>query len=313
MPEWKQEIRQRLAGLKLEPPREAEITEELSQHLEDRYRELIASGVSDDQAFRVVLAELNDTPLLANELHRVERLVRQEPVVLGSNRRSNMLGGVWQDLRYAVRVLLKHKGFTAVAVLSLALGIGANTAIFSLIDALLLKSLPVKNPQQLVFFSIVRPGGTDVTFSYPLVERFKEANHSFAGIIAYWPGEKLRMSVVEPGASSEIEPVQAEQVSGNYFSLLGVNAAAGRTLTESDEQASDPQPVAVLSYDFWQRRFGADSRIIGGKSRLAARDGAATARGEHGASAGGDGRDPSSATRRDACRTSRPTDADRAE
>src|SRR3989442_12430716 len=91
MPEWKQEIRQGLAGLKLEPPREAEITEELSQHLEDRYRELIASGVSDDQAFRVVLAELNDTPLLANELHRVERLVRQEPVVLGSNRRSNML------------------------------------------------------------------------------------------------------------------------------------------------------------------------------------------------------------------------------
>src|SRR6266849_4571966 len=95
---------------------------------------------------------------------------------------------MFQDLRYGARMLVKHKGFTTVAVLSLALGIGANTAIFSLIDALLLKSLPVKDPQQLVLFSVVRPGGTDVAFSYPLIERFNQAKNSFAGIIAFSAG-----------------------------------------------------------------------------------------------------------------------------
>jgi len=170
---------------------------------------------------------------------------------------------IFQDLRYSVRMLLKHKGFTTVAVLSLALGIGANTAIFTLIDALMLKSLPVRDPQQLVFFSIARPGGTDVTFSYPLIERFKQAKDSFAGIIAFSAGPKLRMSVAEPGASGQPEPVQADQVSGDYFSVLGVNAVAGRTLTEDDDQASDPQPVAVISYDFWQRRFGKDPDVVG--------------------------------------------------
>ena len=170
---------------------------------------------------------------------------------------------IFQDLRYSVRMLLKHKGFTTVAVLSLALGIGANTAIFTLIDALMLKSLPVRDPLQLVFFSIARPGGTDVTFSYPLIERFKQAKDSFAGIIAFSAGPKLRMSVAEPGASGQPEPVQADQVSGDYFSVLGVNAVAGRTLTEDDDQASDPQPVAVISYDFWQRRFGKDPDVVG--------------------------------------------------
>ncbi len=109
------------------------------------------------------------------------------------------------DLRYAVRMLLKNPGFTTVVVLTLALGIGANTAIFSLVYAMLLKSLPVKDPQQLVIFSIGRPGHSQDTFNYPLIARFKEANHSFAGIFASNNGERMRMSVVEPGASSEIE------------------------------------------------------------------------------------------------------------
>jgi putative ABC transport system permease protein len=172
---------------------------------------------------------------------------------------------IFQDLRYGVRMLLKHKGFTAVAVLSLSLGIGANTAIFSLIDVLLLKSLPVKDPQQLVVFSIVRPGGNDVTFSYPLFDRFNQANHSFAGIVASNGGDKMQMSVADPGAGGQLEPVQAEQVSGNYFSVLGVNAVAGRTLTEEDDRASDPQPVVVISYDFWRSRFGLDPGVLGRK------------------------------------------------
>src|SRR5262249_46508918 len=132
----------------------------------------------------------------------------------------------------------------------------------------LLKSLPVKDPQQLVFFSIARQGGTDVAFSYPMIERFQQANHSFAGIIASSAGDKLRMSVVEPGAGAEIEPAQAEQGAGSYFSMLGVNAVVGRTLTEDDDRAPDPQPVAVISCDFWRRRFGSDPGVVGRKITL---------------------------------------------
>src|SRR6266571_4286151 len=103
MPDWKEEIRGRLAPLKLEPTREAEIVEELAQHLEDHYRELLGGGATDDQASRLALAELS--PLLAKELLRVEQAVTQEPIVLGSNRRSTILEGVWQDLRFSMRML----------------------------------------------------------------------------------------------------------------------------------------------------------------------------------------------------------------
>src|ERR1700730_4589278 len=99
MREWKQEIRQRLAELKLEPTREAEIVEELAQHLEDRYKELLASGAAPDECSRAAIAELSESELLARELRRVERTVTREPVVLGT-RRKNMIGDLWHDLRY---------------------------------------------------------------------------------------------------------------------------------------------------------------------------------------------------------------------
>src|SRR5262245_50728721 len=100
MPEWKREITERLAALRLEPAREAEIVEEISQHLEDRYAELFASGARPEEASRVALAELSDGELLALELRRVEKQVAPEPITLGTNRKRNMLTGLWQDLRY---------------------------------------------------------------------------------------------------------------------------------------------------------------------------------------------------------------------
>src|SRR4051812_47023838 len=148
MPEWRDEIRQRLAELKLEPTREAEIIEELAQHLDDRHAELRAGGATEDEADRMVLAELRGGHLLAQELGSVVPTIKSSPVVLGAGRK-NMLKDFGQDLRYGVRMLRKSPGFTLVAVLSLTLGIGANTAIFQLLNTVVIGSLPVANPREI--------------------------------------------------------------------------------------------------------------------------------------------------------------------
>jgi putative ABC transport system permease protein len=150
MPDWKEEITRRLASLKLAPAREAEIVEEVAQHLEDRYQELVGGGAREDEARRVALEELSEEDLLARGLRRVEQEATQEPAVPGGEGRNNFLASIWQDIRYGLRLLRRNPGFTAVAVITLSLGIGANTAIFSLIDAVLLKTLPVARPEQLV-------------------------------------------------------------------------------------------------------------------------------------------------------------------
>jgi len=266
MPDWKQEIRRRLAKLKLSPMREAAIIEELSQHLDDRYEDLLASGVDESEAYRLTLRELQDSELLTNELRHLERRVPQEPIIIGTNKRSHMLADLWQDLRYAARMLWKNPGFTLITVLTLALGIGANTAIFSLINTALLKTLPVKDPRQLVFFTVVNPDGAGIRFNYPLIEQFAQNNQSFSGIIA--TSITADWKLLEPGTGHEKETVQATRVSGNYFSVLGVGAVAGRTLTEADDKASGPQPVAVISYNYWKRRFGLEQSVIGKKIML---------------------------------------------
>ena len=171
---------------------------------------------------------------------------------------------VFQDLRFGMRILLKYKVVSLVAMLSLALGIGANTAIFSLIEATLLRMLPVKDPQQLVLFSIVGQGQTQYDFSYPLFERLRENRASFSGLIAASGLRSMRLQE----AGGAVETIQPERVSGNYFSVLGVNPVLGRVLNDEDDSAANPQSVAVLSYDFWQRRFGLDPAVVGKKVML---------------------------------------------
>src|SRR5262245_15999471 len=163
-----------------------------------------------------------------------------------------------QDLRYGVRMLLKHKGFTAVAALTLAIGIGANTAIFSVMNALLLRSLPVKDPEELALLAGVYRTGVHYTFSYPMYEEFRDSGRSLSGLFAATAISKRRMNCVGMGT----EYIGAQEVTGNFFSVLGVTAALGRTLTIEDDRVGQPR-VAVISHSFWQRRFSADPAVIG--------------------------------------------------
>jgi predicted permease len=174
-----------------------------------------------------------------------------------------------QDLRYAFRMMKTSPGFTLVAVLSLALGIGGNTAIFSLMNAVMLRSLPVQEPERLVLFGAGHWGGiTDglpnrswQLFSYPFYRQVQRENHVFSGVTAMMSLENDTRAVVEGARASE--PVSTRLVSGTYFSVLGVNAIAGRTFSDAEDQTPGADPVAAMSYSWWQRRFGRDPAVVG--------------------------------------------------
>jgi predicted permease len=174
-----------------------------------------------------------------------------------------------QDIRYGIRMLLKKPGFTLVAVLSLALGIGANTAIFSLVDAVMIKTLPVQEPQELVLFgkgedqgaSLGPPIGNTDLFSYPFYRQVQQRNDVFSGVASL-----LSMTWTVHGfvnSSNDIEQLEVQLVSGSYFPVLGVNAGLGRVLTEADDQNQGGHPVAVVSYAWWQQRLGGDPAVLG--------------------------------------------------
>jgi putative ABC transport system permease protein len=256
-PEWKNEIRRRLASLKLEATREAAIVEELTQHLEDRYAEALAGGATPAEAERLTLAELSEGELLARELRRVERQVMQEPIVLGTNRRSHMIADLWQDLRYGARTLLKQTGFTLVAVLTLALGIGANTAMFSVINAVLLRPLPFPEPERLMFVEARGIGN----FAAPDFRDLATQNRSFEQLGAY------REATFNLSGGSEPERVDGARVSASLLPALAVQPLHGRNLT-AEEDREGGENVVLLSHRLWQRQFGADAGIVGRAIRL---------------------------------------------
>jgi putative ABC transport system permease protein len=170
-----------------------------------------------------------------------------------------------QDIRFALRHLLKNPAFTCVAVLSLALGIGANTAIFSLVDAVMVKMLPVRDPEQLVALDSFTQRGEQRDFSYPLFKYLRDRKSSFTGVFAASDGTS-RMAT-KMTSSDDTEEAEVQMVSGEYFQVLGVDAFVGRLLTPEDETPG-ANPVAVLNYNFWQRRFAGDFSVIGQTIRV---------------------------------------------
>ena len=170
------------------------------------------------------------------------------------------------NLRYALRGLRRSPLFASVAILSLALGIGANTAIFTLIDQILLRKLPVQSPEQLVMVyqrgSNMGSNMGDRMNSYPLFQDLQQKAGPFADVLC------RRLVPVSLGVANQTERVQAELVSGNYFSMLGVKPAAGRVFTPEDDKVKGGHPMVVLSHSYWVSRFNADQGVVGTTIRV---------------------------------------------
>ena len=258
---WKREIRRRLASLRLEPTREAEIVEELAQHLEDRYAQLLSGGAAPDEAYRAALAELSESESLERELRRVERQFAPEPIALGSNRRTNMLTDLWQDLRFGARMLLKQPGFTSIAALTLSLGVGANTAIFSVVNALLLRPLPFVESERLVLLAEKSRTGGRLDASYPNFVDWRARAQSFEGMAASHP-----RSFILTGEDKAAR-IRGRSANWNFFQLLGVKPQQGRLFSEADDRYGAARTV-IVSHGFWQGRLGGDANVIGETLRL---------------------------------------------
>ena len=231
------------------PQRERELDEEIRAHLAMAIRERIEQGENPAEAEANARRKFGNVPL-------VKEVTRDQ------------WGWRWletflQDVRYGLRQLRRNPGFTAVAVLTLALGIGANTAIFSLIDALMLNLLPVKDPQQLVLLSRTDPRGSfDITnsgysglsFAYPFVEQLRSQRQAFSSVFGFVP-MGWGKGDINVGVDGRAGMAAGTMVTGGYFSGLGITPVLGRAITDADVKENAPR-VAVISYDYWTRRFG---------------------------------------------------------
>jgi len=261
MPDWKTEIRARLAGLSLAPTRENAIVEELSQHLDEIYESLLASGATAAEARQQTLAEMRGSALLTRELLRIEKQVHSDPVILGTNRRSNMIADFLQDLRFGVRMLAKQPGFTLIAVLTLALGIGANTTIFSVVNTLVFRSLPFQDAERLVW--IANTGEDGLSGQTSRMNNFidwRTSNQSFVDLAGYYAFSDYESFTLT--GSGEPERLSGYFITQNLLPLLGVQPLLGRGFNDQESRLNGPKAV-LLSYGFWQRRFGGDPKIIG--------------------------------------------------
>src|SRR5688572_12132566 len=254
MREWQDEIERHLKSAKLDGAAEREIAEELSQHLQDRYDELRASGVSEAAAREQALAELGEAEALGERVRRV-RTASPEPLPIGAASPREYLSGVLSDFRFGARMLARAPLYTIIAVVVIALGIAANTVIFTMVNALLLRPPGgVRAPEQLVEvftsdYSGPRYGGS----SYPDFEQIRDHAGVFTATTAYTTNS---FSMTGEGWTLK---GMGEVVSPNYFDMLGVQPAAGRFFATdgSDEEA------VVISHDVWQTRFGGAREAIG--------------------------------------------------
>jgi predicted permease len=234
----------RLRMLINRPQLDRELDEEIEQHIEHLVAELRENGYSEVEARRQALEEFGAVYRVREDARDARGLRALEELV--------------RDLRYGVRMLRKRPGFTCVALLSLAIGIGANTTIFGAVNAFILKELPYDRPDELVDIHLQLPDLLFITLSYPDLDDLREATTDvFSGVI----GSQVTIARIDE--VTDERSIFGEVVTGNYFSELGVGAALGRTLGVEDDRIEGEHPVVMLDYDFWQNALGADPDIVG--------------------------------------------------
>jgi putative ABC transport system permease protein len=255
MPDWAREVRERLSSLRLPPAREAEIVDELSQHLDDRYGELIAAGMSPEDAARAALRLFQSGNVLSKQMASLQQSHAAPPLTPGAPT-GHTFSDLGQDLRYAARTFWKQPGFAAAAVLTLALGIGATTAIFSVVYGVLLKPLPFEEPDRLVTVRQFAPHGAGTNHGRTTFLTYRENQQAFEAIGAWDPAE---VSITQSG---EPERVEALLVSAATQPLLRVQPAIGQFFSAEDEAPGSPLRV-VLTHGYWQRRFAGARNVVG--------------------------------------------------
>ncbi len=252
---WLREFARRLGMLVHRRQFDADLEEEMRLHLELRQRKGIESGMSAADAHTASHRRFGNVTTLRERSH----------VAWGWE----WLEHLAQDVKYGVRAMMRSPGITLVALLSLALGIGANTAIFSLVDTVMLKSLPVKEPSRLVLFGDGLDQGISDgfpnpwLFTYPFYRQMQKRNQVFSDVAAAFSITDRLHGFVEGRRDSE--PMSVQLVSGTYFPMLGVEAVMGRTLSEDDDRTEGGHPVAVVSYGWWSRNFARAPSVLGKK------------------------------------------------
>jgi predicted permease len=238
----------RLFGIFRKQKLEHELDEEIQAHLDMQVEDNVRRGMTLEEARYAARRSFGGV----DQIKEVYRDRRGLPVV----------ETILQDVRFAIRVLRRSPVYTAVLVLTLAIGIGANTAIFTLVDAVLIKMLPVRDPEQLVAIDTFNQRGERINFSYPLFEQLRDRTQTFTGVFTAIDGT-TNMEFIGPAHDAQPVPVEVQLVSGEYFPVLGVNAITGRTITVEDNKVPGAHPVAVINYAFWRNKLGGDASIAG--------------------------------------------------
>ena len=233
--------------------RDADLRRELDAYVEQETADRLADGMSPDDARRAARRKLGNVTRIREDLYEQNSLVTLETI--------------WRDLVYGLRLLRRNPGFSLVAILSVALGIGANASVFTLLDQVMLRALPVERPSELVLVTAAGyqygdAWGEGDELSYPMYEDLRDANQVFAGMFG------RVATTVDVAARGAVERVRAEVVSGTYFPELGVLPAAGRVFDPSDDAAQGGHPVVVLSHRYWRERWRADPSAVGASIRV---------------------------------------------
>lgn len=245
---WLQTLRVRFRSLFQKEMLDSRMDAEMRSHIDMQTQENIECGMQPQEARRAALRQFGG-------IESIKEACRDQ-------RGFPWLEALWQDICFGARMLCKNPAFTTVAVLTLALGIGANTALFTAIDTIMFRPLPARDPDKLVFLA----KGNEETFSFPFYERLRPALTSLEGFSASQYRAALRELIFSDGGSPEAAPSQG--VTGNFFNVLGVSPVLGRTFGEEDDRKGAAESVIVISHALWVARFGSDPAVIGRSIRL---------------------------------------------